>query len=184
MTVKTEVVADAAELRTAEPKRTRGRTWLVVMAYGLLPGLAMLLALAAGYWKWQGSSVRDSDVDHINSTQAAKDGAIAMLSYRFDSAESELAAARDRLTGPLRDSYTALVNDVVVPGAQQKQISAVATVPAVASVSASAHHAVVLVFVNQSVVVGKDVPTDTTSAVRVTLDRVDDRWLISGFDPV
>jgi Mce-associated membrane protein len=43
---------------------------------------------------------------------------------------------------------------------------------------------VVLVFVNQTVSVGNGVPTDTASSVRITLDRVGDRWLISKFDPV
>jgi Mce-associated membrane protein len=42
---------------------------------------------------------------------------------------------------------------------------------------------VVLVFVNQTVVVGSSAPTDTASSVRVTLDRVDDKWLISAVDP-
>ena len=48
----------------------------------------------------------------------------------------------------------------------------------------TANHAVVLVFVNQTVVVGQDTPTDTASRVQVTLDKVGDRWLISKFDPV
>ena len=58
-----------------------------------------------------------------------------------------------------------------------------ATVPAMASASANSNHAVVLVFVNQTVV-GQDAPTDTASSVRVTLDKVGGRWLISKFDPV
>ena len=41
-----------------------------------------------------------------------------------------------------------------------------------------------LVFVNQTVIVGQDAPTDTASSVRVTLDKVGDSWLISKFDPV
>ena len=116
--------------------------------------------------------------------QAAKDSTIALLSYKPDTVEQQLSAARDLLTGDFRDSYTSLTNDVVIPGAKQKQISAVATVPAMASVSANPNHAVVLVFVNQTVVVGQDAPTDTASSVRVTLDKVGDRWLISKFDPV
>ena len=40
-----------------------------------------------------------------------------------------------------------------------------------------------LVFVNQTVIVGNDAPTVTASSVRVTLDKVGDRWLISKFDP-
>jgi Mce-associated membrane protein len=43
---------------------------------------------------------------------------------------------------------------------------------------------VVLVFVNQTVVVGQGAPSDTASSVRVTLDKVGGRWLISKFDPV
>jgi Mce-associated membrane protein len=50
--------------------------------------------------------------------------------------------------------------------------------------SASPSHAVVLVFVNQTVIVGKDAPSSTTSAVKVTLDKSDNRWLISDFTPV
>jgi Mce-associated membrane protein len=43
---------------------------------------------------------------------------------------------------------------------------------------------VVLVFVNQTIMIGNDPPTATASTVRVTLDRVQGRWLISQFDPV
>jgi Mce-associated membrane protein len=43
---------------------------------------------------------------------------------------------------------------------------------------------VVLLFVNQTVVVGQGAPTDSASSVRVTLDKIGDRWLISKFDPV
>jgi Mce-associated membrane protein len=140
--------------------------------------------MGAGYLKWMDNSVRNSDVARTESMQAAKDSTIALLSYKPDTVEQQLGAARDLLTGEFRDSYTSLTNDVVIPGAKQKQISAVATVAAVASASAEPNHAVVLVFVNQTVAVGQDAPTDTASSVRVTLDKVGDRWLISKFDPV
>jgi Mce-associated membrane protein len=140
--------------------------------------------MAAGFLRWQDNSVRDGEIARIGSVQAAKDSTIALLSYKPGTVEQQLGAARDLLTGEFRDSYTSLTNDVVIPGAKQKQISAVATVPTAASVSADPNHAVVLVFVNQTVVVGHDAPTDTASSVRVTLDKVGDRWLISKFDPV
>jgi Mce-associated membrane protein len=93
-------------------------------------------------------------------------------------------AGRDRLTGTFRDAYTSLTNDVVKPGSKQKQISAVAAVPAAASISATENQAVVLVFVNQTIVVGNDAPSSTASSFKVTLEKRGDRWLISGFDPV
>ena len=170
---------------SAEPAKPERRIqWARVFAFGVLPAVALLLALAAGYLKWMDNSVRNSDVARDESVQAAKDSTTALLSYKPDTVEQQLGAARDLLTGDFRDSYTSLTNDVVIPGAKQKQIAAVATVPAVASVSANPNHAVVLVFVNQTVIVGQDAPTDTASSVRVTLDKVGDRWLIAKFDPV
>jgi Mce-associated membrane protein len=179
----TEVADESTE--AASPfKPRRGINWSRVVAFGVLPGLALILALGAGYLKWQDNSVRNSETARAESVQAAKDTTIKMLSYKPDSVEKELNDARNLLTSEFRDQYTSLINDVVIPGAKEKQISAVASVPAVASVSAEPDHAVVLVFVNQTVVVGQDAPTDTASSVRVTLDKVEDRWLISKFDPV
>ena len=180
-----EATEAADESTDGEPDKPRRRIqWGRVFAFGVLPALALLLALSAGYLKWMDNSVRDNERARDESVQAAKDSTIALLSYKPDTVEQQLGAARDLLTGDFRDSYTSLTNDVVIPGAKQKQISAVATVPAVASVSADPRHAVALVFVNQTVIVGQDAPTDTASSVRVTLDKVGNRWLISKFDPV
>jgi len=179
----------------SEPVGVKRRiAWPRVLAYGVLPGLALLLALAAGFLRWEyisndyGALPPVASEQHpspaFESMNAAKDSTIKMLSYKPDTVEQQLNSARDLLTGEFRDSYTSLINDVVIPGAREKQISAVASVPAVASVSADPKHAVVLVFVNQTVVVGKDAPSDTASSVRVTMDKVDGRWLISEFEPV
>lgn len=158
--------------------------WSRVLTYGALPGLALLLVIVAGFLKWQDSSVRGSAIARIESVAAAKESTIALLSYQPDSVEQDLEAAQDRLTGPFQESYTQLTHDVVIPGAKQKRISTVATVPAASSVSATPDQAVVLLFVNQTAVVGSEPPSDTASSVRVTLDKVGDRWLISAFDPV
>ena len=180
--------AETSEEETTEPaeapKAKRRISWSKVLAYGVLPAVALLLAAAAGFLKWQDNSVRNAEIARIESVQAARDSTIALLSYKPDTVEQQLGAARDLLTGDFRDSYTSLTNDVVIPGAKEKQISAVATVPAAASVSADPNHAVVLVFVNQTVVVGTEAPTDTASSVRIGLDKIDGRWLISKFDPV
>jgi Mce-associated membrane protein len=158
--------------------------WRRVIGYGLLPGLALALALGAGFLKWQDASVRGASVARTESVRAATEGTIALLSYRPDTVQRDLEAAQSRLTGTFRNAYTQLTHEVVIPGAQQKRISAVATVAAAASTSATAGHAVVLLFVNQTIVVGQDAPTNTASSVRVTLDKVEGRWLISQFDPL
>jgi Mce-associated membrane protein len=173
--------ADHHEKPASASRRIR---WSRSIAYGLLPGLALLLASSAGFLKWQDASARDAQGARTASVQAATDGTVALLSYRADTVEKDLEAARGRLTGTFLNAYTSLTHEVVIPGAKQKQISAVATVPAAASISASANHAVVLLFVNQSLIIGQDAPTSTASSVRVTLDKVGGHWLISGFDPV
>ncbi|OBJ45461.1 hypothetical protein A5630_14040 [Mycolicibacterium mucogenicum] len=150
----------------------------------VLPAVALLLALAAGFLRWDAASLRSAETGGADAMRAASEGTIALLSYRADTVQKDLDAAKDRLTGTFRDAYTKLTNDVVIPGAKQKQVSAVATVPAAAVSSATADHAVVLLFVDQTVTMGKDAPTNSASSVRVTLDRVGDRWLISQFDPV
>lgn len=179
---ETTAAEETTESAEAAPKRRVN--WARVVAFGVLPALALLLAAGAGYLKWVDNSVRNSDVARAETVQVAKDSTVAMLSYKPDTVEQQLNDARSLLTGEFEESYTGLINDIVIPGAKQKQISAVASVPAAASVSADPNEAVVLVFVNQTVVVGQDAPTDTASSVRVTLEKIDDRWLISKFDPV
>lgn len=172
------------ESKTLGRSGRRARRWYRILAYAVLPGLSLIIASGAGYLKWQGDTAREVAAAQTQSVAAAKDSAIAMLSYRADTAENQLMAARDRLTGAFRDAYSALIQNVVIPGAKQKHISAVATVPAVAAVSANPNHAVVLVFVDQSITVGADTPTSTASSVKVTLDKVGEQWLISDFTPV
>jgi Mce-associated membrane protein len=166
---------------SGEPPRHGKRRHLI--AYVILPLLVMCMAAGAGYLKYQEGSLRDAHTAASSSVQAATEGTIALLSYSPDTAQATLTAARERLTGSFRDSYTSLTNDVVIPGAKEKKISATAAVPAASSVSATENRAVVLVFVDQSVIIGNDAPSSTASAVQVTLDKIGDRWLISGFDP-
>lgn len=179
----TDVEAPAEPAKA--PTERGGRfSWARLLAHWVLPALALVLAVAAGYFKWLDGSAQESCTAATQSVRAATDSTVALLSYRPDSVDRDLAAATDRLTGGFRDQYKQLVGDVVAPGAKQQHITAVATVPAAASVSATESHAVVLVFVDQTTTIGNDAPTQTTSSVRVTLDNVRDRWLISQFDPV
>lgn len=174
--------ADEAHNDERPPSRRDG--WSRVVAYALLPALALLIASAAGYLKWQEATLREDVAAHPQSVQAAVDGTVALLSYRPETVDKDLEAAKSRMTGKFLDAYTSLTRDVVIPGAKQKQISAKATVAAAALTSQSASHAAVLLFVNQTVIVGHTAPTNTASSVRVTLDNIDGRWLISQFDPV
>ncbi|TDH52499.1 hypothetical protein E2F47_14105 [Mycobacterium eburneum] len=184
MADEAEAADDADIVEPAPTGPGRRFPWSRLLARAVLPGLALIVAVGCGYLKWWDESARVGQTVAAQSVHAATDSTIAILSYRPDTVATALPAAADRLTGTFRDQYTQLINDVVVPGAQQQRISAAATVPAAASVSASSTHAVVLVFVNQTTTIGDDPPTNTASSVRVTLDKVHGRWLISQFEPV
>jgi Mce-associated membrane protein len=171
-----QVVATASSSKGQRRKR--------FLAVGLLPAMALVLAVAAGALKWEAGTAAPDPSQVAESVRVASDGAIAILSYSPDTVEQDLGAARDRLTGDFLDAYTKLTHDVVIPGAKQKAVTAKATVPAAASVTASGDRAVVIVFVDQTTTIGAGAPSDSASSIRVTLDKRDGRWLISAFDPV
>jgi Mce-associated membrane protein len=178
-----EEVEDEDDVAEAPVERSSRFSWTRLLV-AVLPILALILALGVGYLKWLDGTARESRAAAEQSIRAASDSTIAILSYKPETVDRDLKAAADRLAEPFRQQYTQLVNDVVAPGAKQQHITAVATVPAAASVSATGKHAVVLVFVDQTTIIGNDAPTQSTSSVRVSLERVDGRWLISQFDPV
>lgn len=179
------VEVDAAQTTDAAPVVSRRRVaWASIAVYGLLPTLVLALGGAAGYLQWKDVSLSQSDTAKKESTTAATEGTIALLSYKPETVEKDLEAAKKYMTGNFLNSYTSLTRDVVIPGSKQKKISAVATVPAAAWTKATPNHAVVMLFVDQTMIIGDSAPTSTASSVRVTLDKVDNRWLISQFDPM
>ncbi len=145
-----------------------------------------LVVLTAAVWLVTDSSSRRAGLrSGDQAVQAAQESVAAILSYRPETAERDLeAAAGARLTGRFLDDYTQLIRTVVVPNATQRSVTAAARVPAAAVVSADGEHAVVLAYVDQTMTEGTQAPTQTNSTVRVTMELVDGRWLISGFEPI
>jgi Mce-associated membrane protein len=163
-------------------KQPQSINWSRVLIYGLLPALALLLAIGAGLLKWMDASVRNTDLARSESVTAARDSTIALLTFRFDTVDRDVAAARQRLTGKFRAVYTQRTQEELIPNAKEQRVSATAVVPGAASESATHNHAVVLVFVNQTIKIGDSAPADAVSSVRVTLDKIGERWLVSDFD--
>ncbi|WP_197376653.1 hypothetical protein [Mycolicibacterium baixiangningiae] len=178
-----ETLAEESPAGQIPPAR-RPIQWPRVFAYGVLPVLALVLAVAGGYLFWRDAEADRADQAREDSVRAARSITIAMLTYEPQTVEQQLGAAKEQLTGAFRDTYSSMIDTVVVPGAKEQQISAVTEVPAASSVSADADHAVVLLFVNQTVAVGENAPSNTASSVRVTLDKVGEQWLVSEFQPI
>jgi Mce-associated membrane protein len=160
----------------------RSVNWSRVLVYGLLPGLALLLAMSAGMLKWKDASIRDIDVARSQSVAAARDSAVAVLTFRFDTVDRDVAATRERLTGEFLNTYTQQTREELAPSAKQSRVVTTASVSGAAPQSVTSNKAVVLLFVDQTVKMGDEPSTATGSSVRVTLDKVGERWLISDFD--
>ena len=177
---------DEGDIENADqpPGKEHARIRWARLLVTALPAVALILALGVGYLKWLDGTERESGIAAEQSVKSAAESTIAILSYKPESVDQDLTSAADRLTAGFRQQYTQLVTDVVAPGAKQQHITAAATVPAAASVIATGKQAVVLVFVDQTTTIGNDPPTQSTSSVRVTLDKIDGKWLISQFDPV
>ncbi|MDL9936214.1 hypothetical protein QSJ18_05620 [Gordonia sp. ABSL1-1] len=116
---------------------------------------------------------------------AAKDGTIAILSYSPKTLDADFDRAKSHLTGQFLTYYQQFTDKVVKPAATRNGITTTATVVRSAVSSISADHAEVLAFVNQSTVSRvKPDAEDSSSSVRVSLQKVDGTWRISNFDPV
>lgn len=151
----------------------------------VLPLLAVLLVAFSAWLFWDSSTRSRTQHAGAEAAEAARAAIPAIMSYQPATAEQQLtAAAQERLTAPFLDTYRQLVVTGVAPEAKQKGITASATVPAVAVVSVERGHVVLLAYVDQITTAGTAAPTQTNSRVRVSMDNVGGRWLISGFEQI
>lgn len=150
----------------------------------LAPGAATVLLALSIWLLWDGSARNDAERAGAEAVAAARDTIAVMGSYRPDDAEQTLMSARDRLTGAFLDAYTQAIQTVVIPNAKGKKMSSVVTVPAAGVVSADSDRAVLLAYVDQTLTVGREAPVANPARYRVTMEKVDGRWLVAGFDQI
>lgn len=146
---------------------------------------AVVLAGALGALLYAAAQQRDSTAAGQQALEVARAAAVSLLSYEHQSVDTELAAASEQLTGPFRADFRSLTTSQVVPTAKQRQVDTQAQVVAASVVTATPEHVTVLLFLNQSTQgAGLPAPTISGSRARMTLDKVTDRWLVSGMTPV
>jgi Mce-associated membrane protein len=164
--------------------RARRATWWIQIV-----GLVLAVVAAAALGGWQ--AVKGRELDNADSAAArqtvldtVRSAVPKLLSYTPDNVDTTLNATKSLLTGNFRDSYSSLVDSVVIPEAKQKNITAVAQVPAAAVESLTTDKASMIVFINQQVTVPPAAPTTTASSVRVGLQKINGAWLIDAFDAI
>jgi Mce-associated membrane protein len=159
-----------------------------------IPITAMVLALAligAGaltawlYFTQYRTDQQTDDAVAQNVVNAARDGTVAILSYKPDSLNQDFAAARSHLTGDFLSYYDQFTKEVVTPASQTKGVTTTAQVVGAAVSELAPDKAVALVFINQATTSKeRPDPAMASSTVKVSLTKVHGAWLISKFDPI
>lgn len=151
----------------------------------ILAALVVLVAAADGILWWQASDFAATDAASSAATAAAGEAVPTVLSYTYANLDGYPAKATAATTGRFKEELSALIEDRVIPAATRKQIVTRTTVQAMSTVSAEPESVVLLLFVNQSTrTEDSATPRLEGARLRVTMERVDDAWLISELKPV
>ncbi|WP_410874321.1 h domain protein [Nocardia sp. A7] len=158
------------------------RIKIVFSALAAVGVIAAVVLGVSGFQLWQQDKTEQARTDAMSTAGRTVS---AMFTYEPATVDTELPRAADNLTEQFRTEYLKLIEQAIAPGAKEKQLTVKATTQAEGVVSADPEHAVVLLYLNQ-LTTSKDSPQGTTSGsrVRVTLDKADNRWLVSQVTPV
>lgn len=173
-----------ATRRDATGRRTRRylTRWRSVLGVALV--VASVGTAAGLFFVQYQSDLRVSDAAARQAIAVASDGAVALLSYSYDTLDRDFANARPRLTGNFL-AYYSKFSEQIAAGALQGQLISSAKVIRAAISALHPDSAAVLVFVNQTTRSKlKPEPIEAHSGIMVTLTKVDGSWLITNFDPV
>lgn len=164
--------------------RTRPRFRLVPTLLAFL----IVLAAAASAFVYFSQYRPDQQTDSAAAsaaTDAATKGSIAVLSYSPDTLDKDLSTAESHLTGDFLRTYTQFAQQVVSPAVKQRGVKATASMIRSAVSELQPDRAVVLLYINQlTMSTDRPEPAQSDSSVLVTLQKVNDNWLISQFDPI
>jgi Mce-associated membrane protein len=150
--------------------------------------LLLLLSGALATWLYLVQYRPDEQTDTAaaqTAINAARDGTVALLSYKPDTLNQDFAAAKSHLTGDFLNYYDQFTKEIVTPAAKEKALTTTAQVVGAAATDLQPNSAVVLLFVNQATTSKeRPDPAMASSSVLVSLTKVHGTWLITKFQPV
>jgi Mce-associated membrane protein len=163
---------------------SRRRVKLVTGVLALL--LAVSGALAAWLYITQYRPDRQTDAAAVRAvTTAAQEGMTALLTYKSETLDQDVTAAKSHLTGNFVNDYEKRIREVVAPAVKGKDVATVGQVVGAGVSELHPDSAVVLVYINEATT-SKDRPDPTMSAssVLVSLTKIHGSWLITKFQPI
>lgn len=172
--------AQAAGMRRFGRILTR---WRVVVPVLLLTASATVFAVL--YFTQYRIDQQTNDAAAASAVRAASEATVSLLSYKPDTLQADLAAAKSHLTGEFRDYYSQFSDEILMPAARDREVTTSASVVRAANAEIHSNTAKVLVFVNQTTTSReRPEPAQSASSVMVSLTKIDGRWLMSAFDPI
>ncbi len=183
--------AVASEDSTASDEQRTGEVERRIPVIPVVPLVLLLTLLASAglagwlyFTQYRPEQQTDSAVGQ-SVVNAARDGTVALLSYKPDTLDQDFAAAKSHLSGDFLNYYSDFTKQVVTPAAKSKGVMTTAQVVGAAVSDLHPGSAEVLVFVNQATASKeRPDPSMAASAVKVSLNKVNGRWLITKFDPL
>lgn len=156
------------------------------MTLTVLGSLSLVLLLAGGSFLYL-------NIDRGQSEQARQQAKIAgerdvttLLSYDHNTIAQDIDQRSQLLTGRFKSDYTNLVHNVIIPGAQQQQLTTSTNVARSSVVrSDGADRVRLMLFLNQTTKMGGNPnPVSNGSRVEVGMQRIDGKWAVSELAPV
>lgn len=160
----------------------RIRTRPALVAWAVL--VALLAVGTVLLWR-QDHRHQEVEAARLAAIESVPASVAAILSYDAASVDDDLTAAQEHLTGDFKDEFGVIAHEVVAPSAKQDNVTVDAAVVASSVVKATSTKVVALVYVSQTTT-GKGLhePAKTGSRLRVSLTKVDGKWLVSNLEPV
>lgn len=169
---------DEDDEEETEPDRTRLRQVLVVLALA-----ALVLAGSVFYLLNQVNEARAADEAGDAAVSAAKSDAQEILSYDYRSLDSNFQQGLAATTGGFRTQYQQTTSQLVRPQATQQKVIVQAAVMNAGLITSTDDNAVVLLFVDRvTTKAGQSKPTFNQDRVRMTMTKVNGKWLCSKLD--
>lgn len=164
--------ADTASVDEPAPARwRRPRVLLAVLLGALLLGAVVFLAV-------QYLGLRSAESARAEVLGAATDFATNLSSYDFNDLEGNFNGVTENATGRFAEQYTQVGANLTELIKQHKAVSEGAVL-AVGAVEADDDHAVVLLFVDQTITnTNSPQPRVDRNRMRMTLVQQDGRWLV------
>ncbi|QRY61612.1 hypothetical protein JVX90_14475 [Gordonia sp. PDNC005] len=164
------------ELATSD--RRRLSAWLAVVSAGLV------VAIVVGVLSVPANRVPDDPDRSVSS--AAASAVTELMTFAPTDASGRRDDVESRLTGVLAADYALRGPDVVFPSAAESRVTMTVDVTDAATVTQTDRTARVLVFADQTIVVGKreDIPSKAGVSRWAWMTRVGDQWLLAKLEPV